>query len=127
MFLSLQEIGVSETHLPFFLRCICDFLSIIMEANCETNEVPVFNQEHTWNKVKGKLLVQFIPLTEILLKNENCFIDHLNRRVKLIYCDHSPSGVHPQSIQIFFYETTSPISTKFHRNVLKVALIKYSM
>ncbi|XP_045164449.2 rab3 GTPase-activating protein non-catalytic subunit-like [Mercenaria mercenaria] len=48
-----KDIGIGETRLPQFVSCICDFFNIIMEANCETNEVPVFNIEPLWNTVKG--------------------------------------------------------------------------
>lgn len=48
-----QDIGISEMRLGNFISSMCDFLAVIMEANCETNEVPVFNIETTWSKVKG--------------------------------------------------------------------------
>ncbi|KAH3848316.1 hypothetical protein DPMN_090676 [Dreissena polymorpha] len=48
-----QEIGISETRLGTFVSQICDFFTIIMDANCETNEVPVFNLEPSWTGVKG--------------------------------------------------------------------------
>ena len=51
--ISFQEVGISESNLPQFVRYICDFFSIIMEANCESNEVPVFNLEPLWSDVKG--------------------------------------------------------------------------
>lgn len=48
-----QEVGISEHEFPQFISCICDFFTIIMEANCESNEVPVFNLEPLWSEVKG--------------------------------------------------------------------------
>ena len=48
-----QEVGIGESNFPQFIGCICDYLSIIMEANCESNEVPVFNLEPLWIETKG--------------------------------------------------------------------------
>ncbi|XP_052275243.1 rab3 GTPase-activating protein non-catalytic subunit-like isoform X3 [Dreissena polymorpha] len=50
-----KEIGISETRLGTFVSQICDFFNIIMDANCETNEVPVFNHEPSWTEVKGSV------------------------------------------------------------------------
>ncbi|WAR19500.1 RBGPR-like protein [Mya arenaria] len=43
-----KEIGISEVRLGLFVGGVVDFLSIVMDANCETNEVPVFNLEQIW-------------------------------------------------------------------------------
>ena len=48
-----KEIGLSEKCLPDFVGCICELLDILMEANCDSNEVPVFNIEPTWQGVHG--------------------------------------------------------------------------
>lgn len=48
-----KEVGLSEGSMAGFVGCTCDLLDIIMEANCEANEVPVFNIEHLWQDVRG--------------------------------------------------------------------------
>ncbi|XP_052787528.1 rab3 GTPase-activating protein non-catalytic subunit-like isoform X1 [Mya arenaria] len=50
-----KEIGISEVRLGLFVGGVVDFLSIVMDANCETNEVPVFNLEQIWAQVKGSV------------------------------------------------------------------------
>ncbi|XP_033735108.1 rab3 GTPase-activating protein non-catalytic subunit-like [Pecten maximus] len=48
-----KEVRLSEGSMAGFIGCACDLLDIIMEANCEANEVPVFNIEHLWQDVRG--------------------------------------------------------------------------
>ena len=60
-------------RLGHFVGSMCDFLAVIMEANCETNEVPVFNIETAWSNVRGKVTLpalnhlQVINLTPLFL------------------------------------------------------------
>ncbi|XP_021378713.1 rab3 GTPase-activating protein non-catalytic subunit-like isoform X1 [Mizuhopecten yessoensis] len=56
-----KEVGLTEGSMAGFVGSVCDLLDIIMEscstpdfgANCEANEVPVFNIEHLWQDVRG--------------------------------------------------------------------------
>lgn len=48
-----KEVIMSDKSLTAFCGCVVDLLNIIMEANCEANEVPVFNTEHNWQGVRG--------------------------------------------------------------------------
>ena len=52
---------MGESSFPQFIGCICDYLSIIMEANCESNEVPVFN--HTISYFRRLELVRAVSLS----------------------------------------------------------------
>ncbi|KAL8566839.1 hypothetical protein ACOMHN_052237 [Nucella lapillus] len=48
-----KETNMSDKGLTLCLGQIVELLNIIMEANCEANEVPVFNMEHNWQTVRG--------------------------------------------------------------------------
>ncbi|KAK3092344.1 hypothetical protein FSP39_001596 [Pinctada imbricata] len=48
-----KEVGVEEADLSRLTGCMVDLLQALMEANCEVNEVPVFNIEPTWQSVRG--------------------------------------------------------------------------
>lgn len=51
--LTRKEIGISEVKMVDFLEAVTDFLDILMESNCEANEVPVFNIEPLWQGIRG--------------------------------------------------------------------------
>ncbi|KAH9519441.1 Rab3 GTPase-activating protein non-catalytic subunit [Bulinus truncatus] len=48
-----KEVGVPDTSLVNFISLCADFMEIVMDANCESNEVPVCNTEHAWQKIQG--------------------------------------------------------------------------
>ncbi|XP_076441806.1 rab3 GTPase-activating protein non-catalytic subunit-like [Babylonia areolata] len=48
-----KETSMSDKSLTTFLGLTEELLNIIMEANCEANEVPMFNMEHNWQTVRG--------------------------------------------------------------------------
>ncbi|GAB1601306.1 rab3 GTPase-activating protein non-catalytic subunit-like isoform X2 [Argonauta hians] len=48
-----KEIGISDTILIHFIGLISNLLAILMKANCEADEVPVFNIEPLWQTVRG--------------------------------------------------------------------------
>ncbi|KAL5008455.1 hypothetical protein ScPMuIL_014036 [Solemya velum] len=48
-----KDVGMSCPSLLEFMKAVCQLLKIIMEANCEVNEVPVFNMEPLWTNVNG--------------------------------------------------------------------------
>ncbi|KAL3873895.1 hypothetical protein ACJMK2_036974 [Sinanodonta woodiana] len=50
-----KDVGISENRLPDFVGQVVEFLHLMMEANCEINEVPVFNIEHAWHNGKGSV------------------------------------------------------------------------
>lgn len=51
--LTRKEIGISEGKMVDFMEAVTEFLDILMEANCEANEVPVFNIEPLWQDIRG--------------------------------------------------------------------------
>ncbi|KAK7502781.1 hypothetical protein BaRGS_00006031 [Batillaria attramentaria] len=48
-----KEVGMSDSSMTTFVGLVVDLLDIIMDANCEANEVPVFNIELIWQSVRG--------------------------------------------------------------------------
>ncbi|XP_055879124.1 rab3 GTPase-activating protein non-catalytic subunit-like isoform X1 [Biomphalaria glabrata] len=48
-----KEVGVTDSTLVTFISLCADFMEILMDANCEANEVPVCNTEHAWQKMQG--------------------------------------------------------------------------
>ncbi|GFS02472.1 rab3 GTPase-activating protein non-catalytic subunit-like [Elysia marginata] len=48
-----KEVGMSDSSLGSFISLCADFMEIIMDANCEAHEVPVYNLEPAWQKVEG--------------------------------------------------------------------------
>ena len=40
-----KEIGINEESIIEFLKCIMTLLDLIMDANCNLNEVPIFNYD----------------------------------------------------------------------------------
>lgn len=51
--LTRKEVGISEGKMVDFMEAVTEFLDILMEANCEANEVPVFNIEGLWQDIRG--------------------------------------------------------------------------
>ncbi|KAK3599646.1 hypothetical protein CHS0354_029108 [Potamilus streckersoni] len=50
-----KDVGISENRLPDFVGQVVQLIQLMMEANCEMNEVPVFNIEHAWHYGKGSV------------------------------------------------------------------------
>ncbi|ESO90130.1 hypothetical protein LOTGIDRAFT_218187 [Lottia gigantea] len=48
-----KEVGMGENDILLFISCTADIIQITMEANCEANEVPVFNLEILWQLARG--------------------------------------------------------------------------
>ncbi|RUS87661.1 hypothetical protein EGW08_004584 [Elysia chlorotica] len=48
-----KEVGMNDISLISFISLCADFMEIIMDANCEAHEVPVYNLEPAWQKVEG--------------------------------------------------------------------------
>lgn len=48
-----KEIGMSDKVLVHFIGLVNYLLGILMKANCEADEVPVFNIEPLWQNVRG--------------------------------------------------------------------------
>ncbi|XP_029643164.1 rab3 GTPase-activating protein non-catalytic subunit isoform X2 [Octopus sinensis] len=48
-----KEIGISDTILIHFVGLVSHLLAILMKANCEADEVPVFNIEPLWQTIRG--------------------------------------------------------------------------
>ncbi|XP_041353023.1 rab3 GTPase-activating protein non-catalytic subunit-like isoform X2 [Gigantopelta aegis] len=48
-----KEVGMIDTAMTVFAQCVCDLLQTTMDANCEMNEVPVFNLEPIWQHIHG--------------------------------------------------------------------------
>jgi hypothetical protein len=40
-----KEVGINENSILKFLECSMNLLDLIMDANCNINEVPVFNYD----------------------------------------------------------------------------------
>ncbi|XP_061163319.1 rab3 GTPase-activating protein non-catalytic subunit-like isoform X1 [Saccostrea echinata] len=48
-----KEVGMGESFMPAFAEYSVDLIQVLREANCEMNEVPVFNIEPVWQMVRG--------------------------------------------------------------------------
>lgn len=48
-----KEVGIGEANMPAFAGFTVDLIQILREANCEVNEMPVFNIEPIWQTVRG--------------------------------------------------------------------------
>ncbi|XP_025103721.1 rab3 GTPase-activating protein non-catalytic subunit-like isoform X2 [Pomacea canaliculata] len=48
-----KEAGMSEQTMETFVGIVVELLDVIMDANCEANEVPVFNIETIWQGAHG--------------------------------------------------------------------------
>nr|XP_022332543.1 rab3 GTPase-activating protein non-catalytic subunit-like isoform X2 [Crassostrea virginica] len=48
-----KEVGIGEIFMPAFAGFTVDLIQVLREANCEINEVPVFNIEPIWQMVRG--------------------------------------------------------------------------
>ncbi|GFO27486.1 Rab3 GTPase-activating protein non-catalytic subunit-like [Plakobranchus ocellatus] len=48
-----KEVGMNDVNLVTFATLCADFMEIIMDANCEAHEVPVYNLEPAWQKMDG--------------------------------------------------------------------------
>ncbi|XP_055995292.1 rab3 GTPase-activating protein non-catalytic subunit-like isoform X2 [Ostrea edulis] len=48
-----KEVGIGESFMPDFAGYMLDLIQVLREANCEMNEVPVFNIEPVWQMVRG--------------------------------------------------------------------------
>lgn len=43
-----KEVGINEETAVDFLKCIMTLLDLIMDANCNLNEVPIFNYDQVF-------------------------------------------------------------------------------
>ncbi|XP_071079517.1 rab3 GTPase-activating protein non-catalytic subunit-like [Haliotis cracherodii] len=48
-----KDVGMSDATLISFMENVADLLQVAMDANCEANEVPVFNLEQLWQQIRG--------------------------------------------------------------------------
>ncbi|KAL4238914.1 Rab3 GTPase-activating protein non-catalytic subunit [Mactra antiquata] len=76
-----KEIGIGEMRLPLFIEYIYDFINTIMEANCETNEVPVFNIEPLWSQVRGSVSLVELAIDQ---KSTNYGLLSLHRQLAIL-------------------------------------------
>ncbi|RNA40948.1 rab3 GTPase-activating non-catalytic subunit-like, partial [Brachionus plicatilis] len=61
-----SEVGIKEEHTVTFLTQIMNLLDLLMDANCNLNEVPIFNYDRFWKDIADYSELGFIPTNMIL-------------------------------------------------------------
>lgn len=78
-----------------FVGAVCDLIDIMMEANCEANEVPVFNIEQVWHGIRGPA-----SLVELAIDQKSTNYGLLKHHYHLSVLMHAVLSLNMKSVRV---------------------------